>query len=75
MDGVDDIEKQLEYLWSNFQCNPQWMSMSLGNFRKFIAPRDDLREDAKQLLERAKNLPDSTLVFMTPGKIWLEGEG
>lgn len=65
------IEKDLQKLWDNYQVKPTYMQMKLGNFRKYIAPRDDLQDYAIKFLEEVKDTPDEAIVVITLGHLSL----
>jgi hypothetical protein len=59
---IQDVERQLEYLWSNFTTTPQIMGMSLGNIRKAGWAKKD--EDIQEFLAKTTDLPDTSVVVI-----------
>jgi len=67
------LENDLISLWEKYSCKPTYMQMSLGNYRKHIAPREDLQDYAVEFLKVCdeNKIPDEAVVVITPGRLAL----
>ena len=68
MNDITQFEKDLIHLWENFQCEPTYMQMQLGQLRKLQNTRGDAQDYMVQFLEDTRDLPDDAIAVLTPGK-------
>lgn len=62
---IEDIERDLEFLWANYSIKPEYAQTTLGNFRKLCAEHGPLPH-AVEFLKATADAPENAIVVMRP---------
>ena len=63
--SLDEIERQLEYLWANYTLKPEYLQMRLKEFRENCALHGPLPH-AVEFLKQTANVNENAIVVMRP---------